>query len=653
MWKTIQLLVLLLWSYFVPAGQALTLSNYAIGNVSAPWNTDKVLRLVFGKASSFQCFLIVIRDGYLPDSYFSQVFGSGGEGSHELAIAFFEVPKNTRTANLLESHMVNVVEQARWLRQSSWCVTVVVLSDDPIFLGAFAEASDKSRMLVWETRLIVVTRVTMPRLQTLLQDYWTFSMMNTMFLTQEEKSIYRWQGYVHIPYSPTGAQVKRVGSWRQTNSILLADSQLFPEKYRSFHGMDVNMTWFPLPPYWMPVSESASEKYKGSIFTGRDVIIIETIAQALNFSIHPLPFRGIENTREALIRPINLPIMPHMLKEFDITFFLEQSTLAFTMAKPILKPNWQSLFYPLQTDVWGYVAATVVVVFMVLFLMESEGEDKNQGPWQVMKQVFGTLLDEAIHGELPQRSTTRLVLAAWMIFAFIVGTVYRSNLTACLTVPTYPRRAEDLADLFHMGVKITVLPEMVMFHKNFKESGSEVLEALADSMNYVPTSVEGLHQAITKNKAYLYERLHMELKVAEHFTNDDGSTPLYVTQRNFMSGYSTFILVRNTPFKANLDRCILAFHEAGLIREWTAGVMATKKREIKKSKGKSEMEAKDEEEKKEILALTLTHMQGPFLLQSGGIIVSLVTFLLETASVFSPTNIFLGLWKKLPFRGHP
>lgn len=85
--------------------------------------------------------------------------------------------------------------------------------------------------------------------------------------------------------------------------------------------------------------------------------------------------------------------------------------------------------------------------------MKPEAKGKSQGAWEVMKQVFGTLLDEAIHGELPRKSSTRLVLTSWMIFAFIVGTVYRSNLTACLTVPTYPTRAENLADLFKMGVK--------------------------------------------------------------------------------------------------------------------------------------------------------------------------------------------------------
>lgn len=81
----------------------------------------------------------------------------------------------------------------------------------------------------------------------------------------------------------------------------------------------------------------------------------------------------------------------------------------------------------------------------------SDGED--QGAWLVVKQVAGTLLDEAIPGELPRRSSTRVVLASWLVFAFIVGTIYRGNLTASLTVPTYPSHAETLAELASTGVK--------------------------------------------------------------------------------------------------------------------------------------------------------------------------------------------------------
>lgn len=42
-----------------------------------------------------------------------------------------------------------------------------------------------------------------------------------------------------------------------------------------------------------------------------------------------------------------------------------------------------------------------------------------------------------------------------------------------------------------------MVPEMVMFYQAFKESGSDVLVAVAESMEYVPTYLEGLYQAIT------------------------------------------------------------------------------------------------------------------------------------------------------------
>ncbi|MPC52464.1 hypothetical protein E2C01_046334 [Portunus trituberculatus] len=64
-------------------------------------------------------------------------------------------------------------------------MTVVVISSNPAFLIAFAEASDTSRLLVWKTRLLVVTRLDKSTIQNLLEDYWTFSMMNTMFLTSK------------------------------------------------------------------------------------------------------------------------------------------------------------------------------------------------------------------------------------------------------------------------------------------------------------------------------------------------------------------------------------------------------------------------------------------------------------------------------------
>ena len=63
---------------------------------------------------------------------------------------------------------------------------VVVVSDDPAFLTGFAEWSLKGRLLVWATRLVVMTRLPPLQLQVLLPAHWTFAMMNTIFLNTED-----------------------------------------------------------------------------------------------------------------------------------------------------------------------------------------------------------------------------------------------------------------------------------------------------------------------------------------------------------------------------------------------------------------------------------------------------------------------------------
>ncbi|KAG7162376.1 putative olfactory ionotropic receptor IR4-like 9 [Homarus americanus] len=87
------------------------------------------------------------------------------------------------------------------LRQVSWCVTVVVVSDDPAFLAAFAEWSLKGRLLVWSTG-------------------------------SSSCSL-----YIHLPYSQQGTQALRLASWTPTRPHSHFPPPLFPNKFSKFeHG---------------------------------------------------------------------------------------------------------------------------------------------------------------------------------------------------------------------------------------------------------------------------------------------------------------------------------------------------------------------------------------------------------------------------------
>ncbi|KAK4327277.1 hypothetical protein Pmani_002218 [Petrolisthes manimaculis] len=125
----------------------------------------------------------------------------------------------------------------------SWCVMVVVVSDDQEFLATFAEWSLKGRLLVWSTRLLVVTRLPREDLVILLSSLWTFSMTNAMVLKAEQSS----------------------------HSL-------------SFHGERINVTALPYEPFWMSANEGNATKYSGI-----DYNQLVTLADALNFTFHVLP----------------------------------------------------------------------------------------------------------------------------------------------------------------------------------------------------------------------------------------------------------------------------------------------------------------------------------------------------------------------------
>lgn len=74
-------------------------------------------------------------------------------------------------------------------------------------------------------------------------------------------------------------------------------------------------------------------------------------------------------TRVALMSPTKLAFMPHLLEIYDFTLFIEPATLGFSMAKPTLKPRWQSLYYPLRAEVWVSILALLLLVPIVLLLV--------------------------------------------------------------------------------------------------------------------------------------------------------------------------------------------------------------------------------------------------------------------------------------------
>ena len=146
------------------------------------------------------------------------------------------------------------------VRQASRCVTLVVVSDDPAFLASFAHWSLKGGLLVWSTKLVVLTRLPLQRLHHL---HHLLSSRNAILLLLHPTSTSarlicflafilchhclscthsscklthpmwrRCSVYVQLPYTSEGSPPLLVASWTPRRGLVLTSAlPLFPSKY--------------------------------------------------------------------------------------------------------------------------------------------------------------------------------------------------------------------------------------------------------------------------------------------------------------------------------------------------------------------------------------------------------------------------------------
>ncbi|XP_071527361.1 ionotropic receptor 93a-like isoform X2 [Panulirus ornatus] len=531
------------------------------------------LDAVLGATSLPSCSLILLADGITSPSTILKAVSSEGSSPRGVTVMEVTAAEDGQDGNVTLAMLSHLVDLARQVRLSSWCVRVVVVSHDPAFLVAFAESSLKGRLLVWATRLLVVTSLTLPQLYALLPAHWTFSMMNTIFLNLEKTpSNVRASVYIYLPYSQAGAQVVRIASWSPDRGLqLLTELQLSAEKYDDFQGATIPVTALPYPPYWVEEEHQTANGTTVRIYSGTDGELLNSVARALNFTFITLQIaswvEAVDKVveRESFMAPVYHTVLPQRLERFDMTYTYEYSFLAFGMKKPGLKPRWQSLYYPLANQVWAAVLAlllvTPIIVLMVIRLGERRDAGSRTGAGDVVQHMTGMLVGQNLPRRLPTTSSSRLLVGAWLVFAFIIGTVYRGNLTAHLTLPKYPPRPETVEELVEVVDRVTRPPYGAAYKDFFLGSENEVFQKLGELLFIGPKVLEGLQQALKHNQAVIEGRRYLEQIIAENFSQPDGSTELYVGRQHILPGLAAWPIPHDSPYRPQIDLSIMAVIE--------------------------------------------------------------------------------------------
>ncbi|XP_045111726.1 uncharacterized protein LOC123504886 [Portunus trituberculatus] len=561
------------------------------------------------------CCLILLIDGETAAFItFRRVAEAWRERHGTAMFEAFSVEQDTNVTRRL-SHLVPLVRQ---VRQLSSYTTVVVVSHDPLFLAAFAEQSLRGRLLGWATKLVVVTRLALPLLKTLMPTYWTFSMMNAVFLRIDETSSRLDEMLSHLPYSVNGPQTVRVASWTPSNGLVVDEGfSLFQEKFSDFYGSRVNVTARPYTPFW----KEQEGPENTTLYSGTDYYALTAIANTLNFTFRRLPtsswaeVTSLVEERVSFLASVIYILMPDRLDRYDFSFAHEIMSTGFSMAPPILQPQWQALYYPLSGWVWaGMLIALLItpIAFVLIFTRMTGDKDENLLLGTVFHQMVGMLLGQSLSHHLFKTSSTRILVAAWLVFAIILGSAYSGNLTATLTLPKYPPRPETLKQLVDTADRITMQPYGQEFRSVFAKSDLPVFQKLAHLMDFVPSMYEGQRQAISRKQAHLENRRSQQHSIAEWFTLPDGSELLYVGKEDIVPGGSGWPLPHDAPYRDAIDSHLMGVIEAGLYEKWAADLLFNVQVESRKKK-QDQRQANVVKVSSGPQGLSMCHLQGAFI----------------------------------------
>lgn len=67
------------------------------------------------------------------------------------------------------------------------------------------------------------------------------------------------------------------------------------------------------------------------------------------------------------------------------------------------------------------------------------------------QELFKILLGQDLGQRFARTLAGRMVFGAWLVFALVVGSAYRGNLTASLTLPVRPSRPETLREIVEVA----------------------------------------------------------------------------------------------------------------------------------------------------------------------------------------------------------
>ncbi|XP_064103789.1 glutamate receptor ionotropic, delta-2-like isoform X3 [Macrobrachium nipponense] len=309
--------------------------------------------------------------------------------------------------------------------------------------------------------------------------------------------------------------------------------------------------------------------------------------------------------------------------------------------KPQRLPQYLAIIEPFTMNMW----AAIVVSFMavgVSFWFLNKGwlevsilralrwAHLTDAPetFSMMYALFYTwgLLLQQTPSKYPSNSYSRIWLTCWMIFSFLIMTIYKSALFASLLVPQMSEAIDSIPQLLRQrGWTWGMEPHYSVGWQFLTESTSPDNQKIAKTLGVRPIAEE--MKLVNQGKhAFFTWRNYVKSFIAAEYTDRNGYTPMYISRQYYLETSGAYWGTRKgAPFLRTIIDIKQRLFEGRILDLWLNQIF---RETTKRARDKNGLSSYIQDDGNQVV-LNLNHLQGAFYVFFIGMLMAVLVLMSE------------------------
>ncbi|KAH8296658.1 hypothetical protein KR054_009478 [Drosophila jambulina] len=486
----------------------------------------------------------------------------------------------------------------------------------------------------------------------LFRSCWTKQLLYGLAITSKDSGLYDFD-----PFAIGGLQVvQRTG-----------ENLIFPDKMGNLRGYPLRFSMFTDPLMAVPRDPVETAGYRAV-----DGVAARVTARMLNASVtyvlpadnesygRCLPGGNYTGAVKDLVSghthfgPNSRFVLDCIWPEVEVLYPHTRRILYLVVPASEIQPEYLIFVHVFRRSVWHLLLVTLLTVVLIFWLMQRlqkrvprRGVTQFQATWYEILEMFC----KTHVGEPAERfssfSSMRAFLMGWVLFSYVLTTIYFAKLESGFVRPSYEAQVDQLAGLGQLDVHIYAVSTMYdAVRATLSEDQYRLLESRSRKLPLgLTTSYYQLYiSRRDRRSGFIMRDFHARDFLALTY-NAQAERPAYHIVKEYLrSMLCTYILPRGSPFLHRFQTLFTGFHEHGFFEHWRQMDLLSRDgtspdaEEFYDDLGdQTDLDPAASEpavRRKKRVVLTLDILQGAFYLWSVGIGISCVGFALEQLHYF-------------------